>query len=87
MIILCVKIFKMKSYGMEFISKKVLLQVYDNYGLLEIPSSKNSYHIETSQLICKVNQLTGFYMTLIFTDRSSRTDIKSYTLCGFNNNY
>ena len=23
---------------------------------------KNMYHMETSQLICKTNQLTGFYM-------------------------
>ena len=33
----------------------------------EIPFSKNSYHIETKQLICKVDQLTGFYMTTVFT--------------------
>ena len=28
----------------------------------EIPFSKNLYHIETSQLICIANQMTGFYM-------------------------
>ena len=33
----------------------------------EIPFSKNPYHIETKQLICKVDQLTGFYMTTVFT--------------------
>ena len=27
-----------------------------------IPFSKNLYHIETSQLICIANQMTGFYM-------------------------
>ena len=31
-------------------------------AFLEIPFSKNLYHMETSQLISKANQLTGFYM-------------------------
>ena len=35
----------------------------------EIPFSKNSYHIETSQLVCKTTQLTGFYMIQVFTER------------------
>ena len=34
------------------------------------PFSKNSYHTETSQMICNTNQATGFYMIRIFTERS-----------------
>ena len=48
---------------------------------------ENSYDIETSQLICKEDQLTGFYMTPVLTERSFQTDIKSYILCWFNKNY
>ena len=33
-----------------------------------MPFSKNSYYIETSQLICYVNQLTDFYMAQNFTE-------------------
>ena len=33
--ILCIKIFKMKSYSIEFKSKKVLSWVFDNSGLFE----------------------------------------------------
>ena len=40
---------------------------------LEISFSKNVYHIETSQLICFVNQLTGFYMMQGFTERYFQT--------------
>ena len=40
----------------------------------EIPFSKNSYHIETSQAISKANKLTGFYMIQVFTKRYSQTD-------------
>lgn len=29
---------------------------------LEIPFTKNWYHIETGQLICKANHFAGFYM-------------------------
>ena len=39
-----------------------------------IPFSKNSCHIETSQLICKANQLFGFYMIQVFTERHFRAD-------------
>ena len=34
------------------------------------------FHIETSHLICKSNQLTGFYMILVFTESCFRTDYK-----------
>ena len=34
----------------------------------EIPFTKNLYHIETIQLICFANQLTGFYMIQGFTE-------------------
>ena len=40
----------------------------------ETPFSKNSYHIETSQPICKANKLTGFYMIQVFTKNDSQTD-------------
>ena len=43
----------------------------------EIPFSKNSYHMETSQLICLANRMTGFYMIQVFTERYFRTDINS----------
>ena len=72
---------------MEFKSKKFFREFMTITVYSEIPFSKSSYHIETSQLICKVKQLTGFHMAPVFTDRSFRTDIKSYILCGFNNNY
>ena len=39
---------------------------------LEIAFRQNSYHTETSQLIWKANQLTGFYRTRIFTERYFR---------------
>ena len=40
----------------------------------EIPFSKNSYHIETSQLTCKALQLTGFYMIRVFSEKYFRRD-------------
>ena len=40
----------------------------------DIPFSKNSYHIETSQAISKANKFTGFYMIQVFTKRYSQTD-------------
>ena len=46
----------------------------------EIPFSKNSYHMETSQLICLANRMTGFYMIQVFTERYFRTDINSKLL-------
>ena len=42
----------------------------------EITFSKNSYHIETSQLICKPLQLTGFYIR-VSSERCLRTDYKT----------
>ena len=35
---------------------------------------KNMFHIETSDLICKTNQLTGFCMARIFTEMYFRAD-------------
>ena len=40
----------------------------------EIPFSKNSYYIETSQAISKANKVTSFYMIQVFTERYSQTD-------------
>ena len=41
---------------------------------LKIPLSKNSYHIETSQLNCPPNQLTAFYVIQDFTEWNFRLD-------------
>ena len=38
----------------------------------ERPFSKSSYNIETSQLLCKQNQLTSFCMIWVFTERYFR---------------
>ena len=46
----------------------------------EIPLSKYSYHIETSQLICFENQLTGFYMIRVFAKRCFRTGCRAFSL-------
>ena len=43
----------------------------------KIPFCKTSHHIETSQLICFANQLTGFYMTQVFTEGYFRTNYKT----------
>ena len=43
----------------------------------EIPFSKNSYHIETSQLISKALQLTGFYMMRVCSQQCLPTDFKT----------
>ena len=54
--------------------------IYQNTNLwTEIPFSKNLYHIETTQLICNTNQLTGFSMIRIFTGRFFRTGITKQT--------
>ena len=37
---------------------------------LKRPFSKNSYHTETSQLVCNTNQATSFYIIRIVTERS-----------------
>ena len=41
---------------------------------LETPFSKNSFHIEISELICIANQMTGFYMIQVLTERYFRTN-------------
>ena len=47
-----------------------------------MPFIKNLYHIETRRLICIANQVTGFYMILVLTERYCRTDY-SNNLDGF----
>ena len=47
----------------------------------EIPFSKNAHHTETSELICFANQLTGFYMTRVLTERYFRTDFRLLLNC------
>ena len=32
-----------------------------------MPLGNSSFHVETSQLICKVNRLTGFYIVRVFS--------------------
>ena len=39
----------------------IIIIIIDIIVFLEIPFSKNAYHIKTSQLICNAF-LTGFYM-------------------------
>ena len=46
----------------------------------KISFSKNSYHIETSQLICLANQSTGFYMIRVFTERYFQIDDSTFYL-------
>ena len=100
MLILGVKIFKMKSYSVEFNSKNVLSRVCDSYSLfgntLQLKKTVNFMALfygwkfiwyRNQSLICKEDQLTGFYMTPVLTERSFQTDIKSYILCWFNKNY
>ena len=40
----------------------------------ETSFSKNSFHTETSQLICIANQMTGFYMIQVLTKRYFQTN-------------
>ena len=55
---------------------------------MEIPFSQNLDHIETGLLICNGNQLVGFYMKQVFTERCFQTDssniyIRQYLLSSF----
>ena len=43
----------------------------------KVSFSKNSYHMETSQVICFATRTTGFYIIQVFTERHFRTDINS----------
>ena len=45
-----------------------LIQNYQLQNCSKILFTQNSYHIKTSQLICIVNQLAGFFMVQIFTE-------------------
>ena len=45
-----------------------------NFSLFE---NKNSYYIETSQLICKALQLAGFYVIWVFSEMCFCTDFKT----------
>ena len=52
---------------------------------LEMPFSKNMFHVETIQLIYFANQLAGSYMMGVFTERYFQTDYrilkKHYVKC------
>ena len=50
-----------------FVFRKRLAIVYS-----EIPFRKTSHHTETSQLVCKANQLAEFYTRRVFTERCFR---------------
>ena len=43
--------------------------IYKIIACSETPFRKKVYHIETSQSICNANQLTGFYMIRVFSER------------------
>ena len=47
--------------------------LFGYYSCSEIPFSKSSYHIGTSQWICIAIHLTVFYMIRVFTERYFRT--------------
>ena len=59
-----------KVYGVHFLYPLRYIKVFP-----ETPFSKNIYHLETSQTICKANQSTGFYMIRYLTERYFRTDL------------
>ena len=42
--------------------KRMLLQIFKDFVITLTPSCRSPYHIETSPLICKANQWTGFCM-------------------------
>ena len=46
-------------------------------NFLKLNKSQSCYHIETSQLICPTNQVTGFYMmaTLAFNELKESFDV------------
>ena len=46
-----------------------------------MPSTKDSYHIETMILIFKPNKLGGFYMVKGFPDRISEQTIVTFGFC------
>ena len=47
-----------------------LINVYSPYSPISLVKRQSCHHIETTQLICSANQLTGFYMmvTLAFNE-------------------
>ena len=42
-----------------------------------MPSGNNLYHIETSQLSCSVNQVTGFRMVQVITEKEVSIRLRS----------
>ena len=67
-------------YGHVSIDKKWKNKKHYSYKIhysrimfsLKIHFMKTSYHIETNQMICEANQLIGFYMKRVCTDRYLR---------------
>ena len=51
---------------------------FGNSSLQFNNSLKDLYGIETSQLIFSANQLTGFFVLWVFTERFIRADINIY---------
>ena len=79
MLILCVKIFKTKSYSMAFKSKKVLSQVYDNYLLFrntfqqKLVSYRNQFLLKgVFEHILKAIYLVGLIIIKIITVSCSK---------------
>lgn len=57
-----------------YIQKYEQTNISNSTACSEIPFSKSSYQIKTTQLIFKANQLTSFFMIRVLTWRYFRTD-------------
>ena len=58
---------------LELVTQRIRIR-FKAYSV--IPFSKNSYHIDTIQLICLADHLIGFYIR-VFTERYFGTDCNS----------
>ena len=69
-----IKSFSVKSYGVHLLSIFLLSHCVYNciHDINEPYSDQFSHHIETSQLICRASQLTGFYIMGILVVKGLR---------------
>ena len=60
----------------------LLFLIFSMSVLIKLIKCQGCHHIEPSQLICRVNQLTGFYMmaTLAFNELMLKTVLTPITL-------
>ena len=73
------KLLPQKLYLRSCIDSRTAYEVDDQTFFrfcFEITFNENSYHIETSRLICFVNQWTSSYMIRVFNDSRFRADYK-----------